>query len=253
MTLPAISTIEFTNACNFSCPYCQRTDEDGIRKVGMLSVELVEEMVKRGDFNNTLYCEFQQNGEPTIHPRFTKLVKLIKGAVPYVGLSTNGTYHKFSNSDLILEGLRACDCVTLSIHKETTQYDVDNMVEVLYGHSALRIQTLNGIDYGLNLRNYGIKYSVFVDNYDIREFRHEYGEPKACLDPQASVTIQWDGDVVACCNVVGKQRVYGNVKYKPLQEIWLTAEKTMFPYCKTCRTPSPYARRLNFLHDTLNS
>lgn len=252
MKKPAISTIEFTNACNFTCSYCQRTDSDGIRLVGMLNVEIVKEMVKRGDFDNTLYCEFQQNGEPTIHPKFPELVDDIKSVVPYIGLSTNGTYYKFARAEKILDALRKCDCITLSIHKETTQFDVDNFVENLKDYTKIRIQTLDNVTYNLDIEKYrGVK-NIFLDNYDIREFRKEYF-PSACLDPQASVTIQWDGDVVACCNVVGKQRVYGNIGNDSLENIWRDAPKTMFDYCKTCKTPSPYAKRLNFLADTLNT
>jgi MoaA/NifB/PqqE/SkfB family radical SAM enzyme len=252
MKLPAISTIEFTNACNFSCSYCQRTDEDGVRLVGMLDVDVVKQMVERGDFDNTVYCEFQQNGEPTIHPKFPELLDLIKSVVPYVGLSTNGTYHKFKKSDELLEALKKCDCITLSIHKETTQFDVDNFIEKLQPFTKIRIQTLDNNNHGLDLMKFKDFKGVFLDNYEIREFRKEYS-PISCIDPKSSVTIQWDGDVVACCNVVGKQRVYGNVKNETLKDIWAKAEKTMFPYCKTCKTPSPYAKRLNFLAETLNS
>lgn len=251
--LPAISTIEFTNACNFACNYCQRFDDDGIRKVGMLDPKLVRAMVDRGDFDNTLYCEFQQNGEPTIHPYFYELVTTIKKAVPYIGLSTNGTYHKFSDAGRILAALRLCDCITLSIHSETTQFDVDNMVAMMQGHAKVRLQTLDHNNYGLDLEKHWKHNGVYQDNYDIREFRKNYGAPKHCLDPKASVTVQWDGDVVACCNVVGKQRVYGNLHEKTMYTIWKEAPKTMFSYCSTCRTPSPYAKRLNFLAETLNS
>ena len=250
MVKPAISTIEFTNACNFNCSYCQRTDEDGVRLVGMFSITTLKIMAERGDFENTLYCEFQQNGEPTIHPKFAQMVAIVKSVVPYVGLSTNGTYHKFAKANEIEAALLSCDCITLSIHKETTQFDVDNFVEKIASKTKVRIQTLDCNSYGLDLKKHEGK--VYFDNYEIREFRKEYS-PKHCLDPQASVTIQWDGDVVACCNVVGKQRVYGNIKKESLADIWSKAPKTMFDYCKTCKTPSPYAKRLNFLAETLNS
>lgn len=250
MILPAISTIEFTNACNFSCSYCQRTDEDGKRKVGMLSVELVERMIIRGDFSNTMYCEFQQNGEPTIHPKFPQLVDMIKRAVPYIGLSTNGTFHKFKNHEAVLAALRKCSCVTLSIHAETTQQDVDLMVSGLRNHTKLRIQTLDNNKYNLDIPSID---GVYIDNYEIREFGKYYAGDKQCLDPITSVTVQHDGDVVACCNVVGKQRVYGNLHNNSMEEIWSTAEKIMFSYCNTCRTPNPYIKRLNFLAETLNA
>lgn len=254
MQLPAISTIEFTNACNFKCQYCQRHHSEGMRPIKMLSPELVDVMIKRGDFENTLYCEFQQNGEPTMHPYFMELVLAIREAVPYVGLSTNGTYYKFKHADRIVYGLRLCHCVTLSIHPETTQFDVDNMVQMLSTSPAkLRIQTLDKNFYGLDVMKWEKQPGVFIDNYDLRKFGEiNFNPPIHCLDPKASVTIQADGDVVACCNVVGKQRVYGNVKTESLTSIWKRAPKTMFEYCNTCLTPSPYAKRLNFLAETLN-
>jgi len=62
----------------------------------------------------------------------------------------------------------------------------------------------------------------------------------------ASVTVQWDGDVVPCCNVVGKQKVLGNLYKEPLEVIWEKHDKKIFDYCKTCLAPSPYLHRLNF-------
>lgn len=252
MNIPAISTIEFTNACNFSCKYCQRTDEDGIRTVGMLKPALVELMLSRGDFDGTTYCEFQQNGEPTLHKFFAQLVYLIKSKVPYVGLSTNGTYHILKHRTSVLMALRECHCITLSIHPETTQFDVDNMVKKMEGFCPLRIQTLDHNTYGLDILQYIGKPGVFLDNYDIRIFRKQY-KPKFCIDVKTSVTVQYDGDVVPCCNVVGKQNVLGNLNNESLASIWERSSKEMFSYCDTCKTPSPFAKRLSFLSDTLNS
>lgn len=252
MKKPAISTIEFTNACNFTCGYCQRYHEEGMRKVGMLDIKLVEKMVERGDFENTIYIEFQQNGEPTLHPKFTELVKLIKTAVPYVGLSTNGTYHKFKNNSK--EGMALCDTVTLSIHPETTQEDVDLTVRhLVFKGVKVRIQTLEHNPYNLNIRQYEKFEGVFIDNYDIREFGGKVYAPKFCIDTKTSVTIQHDGDVVPCCNTVGKQKVIGNVNDESIESIWGRYDKKMFDYCSTCRTPSPYASRLDFFSKTLNS
>lgn len=250
MIVPHISTIEFTNACNFTCSYCQRYHEVGKRKVGMLSVELVKRMIKNGSFDNTIFCEFQQNGEPTIHPHFEEIAKLIKTVVPKVGMSTNGTFHSFKH----LKGkeIDYLDAVTISVHPETTEEDIDKTIGMLK-NCKIRIQTLSDYVYKLNINKYKGVSGIYIDNYELRDFNKTYKAPKFCLDVLASVTIQWDGDVVPCCNTVGKQKVYGNVKNKSLKDIWASADKTMFNFCKTCNTPSPYAKRLEFLSNTLNS
>lgn len=251
MIIPAISTIEFTNHCNFSCGYCQRYHEDGKRKNGFLDISLVKKMIKDGDFANTTYIEFQQNGEPTLHPKFTELVKLIKSVVPYVGLSTNGTYHKFKNNSK--EGMALCDTVTISVHPETTQEDLDLTVKHLHkNYVAIRIQTLGKNPYGLNIDQYKGIPGIMLDDYELREFGLTY-KPKFCIDVKTSVTVQWDGDVVPCCNTVGKQKVLGNLHNEDIKTIWDRSDKKMFSYCNSCKTPSPFAGRLKFFSETLNS
>lgn len=251
MKKPAISTIEFTNHCNFSCSYCQRYHDDGKRKNGMLDLKLVKLMIDRGDFENTTYIEFQQNGEPTLHPKFTELVKLIKSAVPYVGLSTNGTYHKFKNNSI--EGMALCDSVTISIHPETTQEDLDFTVNHLVNNGVkLRIQTIGKKPYGLNIEKYKDFDGVMLDDYEFREYGKVY-KPKFCIDVKTSVTVQWDGDVVPCCNTVGKQKVLGNLFEESIESIWSRSDKKMFSYCSSCNSPSPFANRLKFFSETLNS
>lgn len=217
----------------------------------MLSVDLVKKMIERGDFENTTYIEFQQNGEPTLHPKFTELVKLIKTAVPYVGLSTNGTYHKFKNN--ASEGMALCDAVTISVHPETTQEDLDLTVKHLHkNYVNIRIQTLGKNPYGLNIDQYQNIPGIMLDDYELREFGLTY-KPKFCIDVKTSVTVQWDGDVVPCCNTVGKQKVLGNLHEENIETIWERSDKKMFSYCDTCKTPSPFAGRLKFFSETLNS
>jgi len=251
MLRPAISTIEFTNACNFSCHYCQRTNEDGIRKNGMLKYDLVKQMVERGDFENTVYIEFQQNGEPTIHPKFNELVELIKTVVPYVGMSTNASFMKFKHNPI--EGVKLMDCITISVHQETRQDEIEAVLTALKGSKCrVRIQTLNNQTHAIDMDFLRENYSVFIDDYEIREWQKDYGKKDFCIDVKTSVTIQYDGDVVPCCNVVGKQKVIGNVHEQSIEQIWANYDKKMFSYCATCKTPSPYAKRLNFFAETMN-
>jgi len=203
MKVPHISTIEFTNACNFSCSYCQRYHEVGKRPIGMLDINLVKLMVQNGDFENTMFCEFQQNGEPTIHPKFEEIARLIKSVVPMIGMSTNGTFHKFKH----FQGKKIdyLDTVTISIHSETTEEDIDKTIAMLE-NCKIRIQTLDKYIYDLNIEKYRNVDGIFIDNYDIRDFDKIYKSPKFCLDVISSCTIQWDGTLcLAAIQLVNKK------------------------------------------------
>lgn len=240
--LPAVSTLELTNLCNFNCGYCQRQSKDAKRILGFFDVELLDVMGARGDFKNTLYIEVQQNGEPTLHPQFQKCIEILKRFVPYVGMSTNGRFTREKE-----KGVSLLDCITISVHPQTKDEDVERVLRCSRG--KVRLQSLDNqwhyVHKGL------FEGRVFIDNYDIRDFGHNYGEKNFCIDVHTSVTIQHDGDVVPCCNCVGKQRVLGNIKKKSLQDIWQQTEPVLFDYCKTCRTPNPYAGRLQFFSNTM--
>ena len=250
--IPAISTIEFTNACNFSCSYCQRTDEDGKRKNGMLKESTIDNIIKNDGFSGTSYIELQQNGEPTINPNFNKFVEKIKSQVKYVGMSTNASFLSFKHNPL--EGVKMLDCLTISIHKETKLDDINNILEALdLDRTKVRIQTLNHNWNNVEMNKIIEKGKIFFDNYNIREFRKDYGKKKFCMDLNSSVTIQYDGDVVPCCNVVGKQKVLGNVNNNSIKQIWEEHDKKIFNYCSTCETPSPFSKRLYFFTQTMEN
>jgi MoaA/NifB/PqqE/SkfB family radical SAM enzyme len=210
-------------------------------------------MIDRGDFAGTTYIEFQQNGEPTLHPHFNDLVEMISSVVPYLGMSTNASFMKWKHEPII--GVRNLDCLTISIHDETTTADILDVLRALEGSKTkVRLQTLNkdrrNVDVGLIVSEFPATY---IDDYEIREWQHDYGKKKFCIDVKTSVTVQYDGDVVPCCNVVGKQKVLGSLRRDSLADIWESCTKEMFPYCDTCRTPSPYTNRLVFFTSTMSS
>lgn len=250
MRYPSINTIEFTNACNFSCAYCQRNNADGRRPIAYMRTELVQKLIDEGAFKNTAYIEFQQNGEPTLHPLFAELVAMIRPHVPFIGMSTNATFIRKN----VLDAVRSMDLITISVHPQTQQDDIVKVSQALEGcKTRIRVQTLADVWYDIDKSVIESLKNVCIDNYPLREFGCVYGEKRFCADLHYGVTIQSDGDVVPCCNVVGKQKVLGSIHDDSLADIWANSDHTLFEYCKTCKTPSPFAHRLSFFDSSINN
>jgi MoaA/NifB/PqqE/SkfB family radical SAM enzyme len=78
---------ELTNLCNFSCIHCIR-DEAGPTQY--LPLEIVEKVLTEvTPYHNVTFVAFT-GGEPTLHPHFTDLIKLVTAHGYAFGFVTNG-------------------------------------------------------------------------------------------------------------------------------------------------------------------
>lgn len=242
--VPEIYQLEITNSCNLSCPACIREDPRVKRPIGYMKPELVQIMLDRGDFDGSYFVELQQYGEPLLHPQFNEIVSLLSGQNFKIGMSTNGI--------LIQEHLSAIsnlDYLTISLDsafkdkyenlRPGSSYDklVASIDKIAKNGPKPKIdlQTIRfGEESGLN------ELARLVDwfgwqSVTCREvpdcFAVYQGRPypeeqrlQLCLNPWLSVSVQWDGDVVACCFSAGKHIVYGNLYETDLKTIWQTSD-----------------------------
>ncbi|MDR4497682.1 MAG: radical SAM protein [Candidatus Scalindua sp.] len=84
--MPSI-VIELTNHCNLSCQHCLdgRHSSDG----GNLKIEIVEKILQDAKGIKIDFLSFT-GGEPTLHPRFTEILKKVYEAEYNFGFVTNG-------------------------------------------------------------------------------------------------------------------------------------------------------------------
>ena len=84
--MPGLS-IELTNRCNLSCKHCfdDRHNKDGEN----LAIDIIEKIVKDAKNLSIDHISFT-GGEPTIHPEFMKIVKVVSEAGLKFGFVTNG-------------------------------------------------------------------------------------------------------------------------------------------------------------------
>jgi radical SAM protein with 4Fe4S-binding SPASM domain len=103
--MPLSISIEPTTSCNLKCPECPSGLKKFSRPIGNISQETIEEILMQfGKY--LIYISFYFQGEPLIHPYFSKYVKMLKDKNIIVGTSTNAHFlTKEKSVELIESGL----------------------------------------------------------------------------------------------------------------------------------------------------
>ncbi|MBD0402694.1 radical SAM/SPASM domain-containing protein [Flammeovirga sp. EKP202] len=113
---PISLSIEPTTSCNLRCPECPSGLRSFTRPTGMLSVSMFEKLME--ELKDTLiYLTFYFQGEPFLHPKFLKMVKVAHQSGIYTSTSTNA--HYFSDK----------------VAKETVESGLDQLIISLDGTS----------------------------------------------------------------------------------------------------------------------
>lgn len=280
--IPSIYQIEVCGRCNFSCDFCQTGVEHGgeVSRDSFIDTDLVRTMVDRGDLAGSYYVELQHRGEPLLHKQIGTIIDLLSPHV-FLGLSTNASFlHKRIDECLRLHYL------TISIDggkKETYEElrkggnwerlveNIDTLLEARGDSPTPHIDLQMLEFYGRATEDELIRKLAEERGWDVTvrtlqdcflavnhpgTFKVQTSE--LCMTPFVEVSVQEDGDVVACCRVFNKEVVYGNLNKNSLQEIWTnnpvieefrwqhrTNEGLPF-MCDTC-----YQRSPNHLHAKL--
>lgn len=255
--LPEVYQIEACSACNLQCPMCERTTHMG-RQPGLLAIELLELMHKRGDFGGSSYVELQMAGEPTLHPDLFNIIKFLKDTVGVmVGLSTHGL-----NMNLrTCANLLMLDALTISIdsvdpetyHKMRYPAKLDDLLENLdrfmqvvraRKNASMRLPfiefqliaadmfkgtgNVTSLQQFINQKHWQDLVSIRTtgDSFiEMQERGHvEKRNRQLCLNPFRSVSVTHSGDVVSCCYIFDPKKntvnYYGNLYENSLADIW---------------------------------
>lgn len=87
---PKYIDIELTNHCNINCYMCPVGTHTMRREKGFMSMEIVERIcseLKNGDIQGVRLVRW---GEPTLHPKFLKILKMLKETGKIIHFNTNG-------------------------------------------------------------------------------------------------------------------------------------------------------------------
>lgn len=271
--LPEIYQIEVSSICNLSCVMCPKQHFPRKNNQSFIDFKIVEPMVDRGEFDNTLFTELQMSGEPLLYPhkRLSDLIDLLKSVGILLGLSTNGHFLEYQESNLL-----KLDFVTISLDsiRNYTQIrkcrdfptDINSLLKTIKKflvkaaekHISVDIQVIELDGWGDELSYIKEEFQNFPCN--IRTFPDaflSYTNPEKapkdnslCLNLWNSVSIQSNGNVVPCCISQGDNLILGNIEEQSLKEIWKGSVlnnlrsshlRGVLPdICKKCYTKSPF-------------
>lgn len=245
MPFPRMALIYPTYNCNHSCPHCLYRgwhSKDYLDKDRLF--EIVEELKDLG----LEAIEFCGGGEPTLHPDFSEILRVVSSKGIAIGLLTNGStlneqYKDFiDNCSYIRISLDSIKLNTyLKMHGSSDLFKVINGIEeaVKYRNEIkskcrIGIKTILGTDNLLEKPNIEkLGKSLGVDYVQFKAIRSGIGEicgydkskleGKCWLSPLHTM-IDPLGDVYICCYYQyrkDKHRI-GNIFKDKFKDIWLS-------------------------------
>jgi len=223
--------IETLTACNRRCHYCPNSkfDRGLLKNSKRLKTELFKKIINELAIPRSWGGDIQPHfyGEPLMDDRMTGLVNYTKKKLPTCSISI------FTNGDFL----------TLNLYKELVNVGVSRFV--ITKHSAqeasnikkiLRFRRLHGND---NIVMQYRKLDVISNRGGLVKVKNPV-KLNRCTWVPSTVIIDYDGNVLPCCDDYLGTVKLGNIKNEQLMDIWRK------PYYKKLRKD---LRRGNFTLD----
>jgi len=199
------TNIETYAYCNRGCSFCFNSDRFSKRKKGVMTEELWKKIIDElSEIKYLGRISPHFFGEPLLDKRIIQLISYARKKNPYAYIRLN------SNGDFLTEELfmklieNGLDYIII------TNYDdfENNNLLALYNKHPSYIKYRNYTNINLSNRA-GSIFNVSKDN-----------AKKSCLRPGRQLVINWEGNVILCCNDYYAKHVFGNVKNESIIKIW---------------------------------
>lgn len=248
---PRIIAIELTNKCNFRCTFCPPFT----RKQGFMDIDLLKMILEKTKFTDDL-VQLHFHGESLLHPKLAEAICLCKKYGLKVGLSTNGSLLDEKRSKLLIESqldqlIIAFDGVSKEIYEKYRVNAVyDKVKERILNYLSIKesmkaklpytdlhvIKTAEAMPYIEDFVESWKKSSV--DQITVKSFSTRAGQVSEAQAKEKdwyfgkrakrypcqwfwnAVIITYDGKVVPCCHDMEGKLILGDLKEKPMSEIW---------------------------------
>ena len=202
--------IENITSCNRRCGYCPNSKSDrglveNARKMETgLFRKIIDELAELGLEGEIAPCFY---GEPLLDSRLPDLIEYTRNKLrsSYIMLFTNG------------------DFLSVGLYKRLISSGVDVFIITRHGGSAppfineiLKYRKEHGKD-GVKLKYEKLKFIFNRGGVELgKAFRHKNCEEAALI----KIGIQWDGNVVFCCNDYYASVKLGSLMNERLIDIW---------------------------------
>ncbi|MHA2215355.1 MAG: radical SAM/SPASM domain-containing protein, partial [Candidatus Hodarchaeales archaeon] len=205
--------IETITSCNRRCEYCPNSifERGSLKNEKLMKSELFVKIIDElAEINFDGRISPQFYGEPLLDPRLKRFIEISREKLPKVNIKI------FSNGDFLTidkykELLRAgVTSFYITQHSET----VNKNLKELFRHT----KKIPGIKAKIKLKRFGLKEPMFnrgglVDPQNLKT------DPR-CRDGDNPLVIDYQGNVILCCNDYHSTVRFGNLEDQGLLEIW---------------------------------
>lgn len=276
--MPEFYVIEHTNNCNLRCKTCPNRLDN--RERGFMSHEMFKNIADQLKANNEHRTRLvlHGTGEPLLNPNlFDNLDYLERNEFGCVDFSTNGNLLTKEKAERLVK-YKCLNFVKVSLNSSrkeimedlNTGSNYDRVIENIRGFlqakeeagSSLNIvvqlmqtpknesETEEEVYNAIGRRDFQILHKR-MNNFSGLVDENEYTYPGEifwngeCVFADKATLIQWDGDLVGCCNDNTKLQIFGNIKdgifsenvkakRELLKQQLKNGDYTNLPICKKC-------------------
>jgi len=191
-----------TNYCNMKCEFCPTGNRNFIPRRAYLDMELFHKIlyeVHDTDRNYNGMIVFSGFSEPLLHPDFKGMIITARMLLPksYIIVNTNG---------LLLTERSATNDFVDSIR--VSAYSLE-MYDKWDGFSS-QVQVIDRFSNLEFLNNRGGVY----------ETKEDLPLKTECMYPHYSMTVDYDGRVMPCCQDFNKEGIIGDTNKESIIDIW---------------------------------
>ena len=205
--------IETINRCNGECAFCPVNRNEKQREYHKMSEELFNSIIEQlAEIDYKGCLALFSNNEPFLDERIIQFARHARERVPHAFI------HIITNGKL----------VTLDKFKEIIPY-LDNLLIDNYEPDKGKPENVLQIEREVAQQGISDKYSYFeIDKNAIRTSRGgnspnskiSHTIDHICPLPYVQMVIRPDGKVSLCCNDALGENTLGDIREKPLMEIW---------------------------------
>ncbi|MDH1977192.1 radical SAM/SPASM domain-containing protein [Aliarcobacter butzleri] len=248
-------TIDISASCNAQCPFCPRIFMPKERSKGFMTLELYEKILDDAKVNNIKKLRLYSTAEPTMHPKFDKIIDIAKEKEFEVSLSTNGSLiHKYMESiakvDLLQYSIEGWDKESYEKYRFPLKFDrTFENIKAFYEFSKdlekkPKISTNLLITKNTDIKKYVELWGEYVGDINIHfmyepvkyengkfvaktlDTQNEYFELDKqtkdfyCSYPFEILMVAYDGKVALCCDDFAAELKLGNLNNMSIKEVF---------------------------------
>ncbi|MGD9346547.1 MAG: SPASM domain-containing protein [Candidatus Aminicenantes bacterium] len=217
---PTVVAIEINAHCNRKCVYCPNHNYDRTGgQQGFLDESLfqaiIDDLAMHGYYRSIYYHIYN---EPLLDERLPEFIAYTRERLPEatIDIYTNGDFLDIGVYHTLIQ--RGADRFVISLHGEKPSPNLRDTLRHLPPKE--KTATLMIMD---TFRDYKAKKNGFFNRGGAIITHRKQRRSQFCpfvLD----CNINFKGDVILCCNDFFGDYIFGNVKNRPLSEIWFDKE-----------------------------